>query len=187
MTTNPISTTATALPLAPGHWTLDPYHSSVGFTIRHLGISKVRGRFGQLEAELSVGATTEECTVTASIAMDSIDTGRSDRDKHVLAADMLDVRSRPTMAFRSTRIRRDGTDWVMEGELTIGGVSRPVMFDVDFGGVAPPEAFDGHRHAGFEATGEIRRSEFGLGFGAGDALLGDVVKIQLDVQFVESE
>jgi polyisoprenoid-binding protein YceI len=77
-----------------------------------------------------------------------------------------------------------GDDWSLEGELTIGDVTRPVALDVEFGGVVDVP-MDGSRHAGFEATGEIRRSDFGLDFGAG--LLGDVVKIQLDMQFVEPQ
>ncbi|MEU4328582.1 YceI family protein [Nonomuraea dietziae] len=182
--TSETMTTTTALPLAAGHWTLDPFHSAVGFTIRHLGISKVRGQFGRFEADLTVGDTLEDCVVTATVALDSIDTGNADRDAHVSGPDMLDVADRPVMAFRSTRIDGDGDDWTMEGDLTIGEETRPVTFDVEFGGVED-SVVDGRRHAGFEAKGEIRRSDFGLGFAM--AILGDSVKIQLDMQFVEPE
>jgi polyisoprenoid-binding protein YceI len=183
MNTNTNTITA-ALPLAPGRWTLDGYHSAVGFTIRHLGISKVRGRFGQVDAELVVGETIDGCAVTATIELASIDTGNADRDAHVRAADMLDVERRPTMTFRSTAIRGGADAWSLEGELTIGDVTRPVTFEVDFGGVED-SVVDGRRHAGFEATGEILRGDFGLDFGRG--LLGDAVKIQLDMQFIEPE
>ncbi|AXK36761.1 polyisoprenoid-binding protein [Streptomyces armeniacus] len=172
------------LPLAPGRWALDPYHSAVGFVIRHLGISKVRGHFARFDAELTVGSTVDDCAVTATVAVDSIDTGNADRDAHVLAPDMLDVARRPTLAFRSTRIRGEGADWVLEGELTLGDVTRNVTFDVEFGG-AEDSLADGRRHAGFEANGEIRRSDFGLDFAPG--ILGDVLKIQLDLQFVAPE
>lgn len=180
------TTTTATLPLRPGRWILDLHHSAVGFTIRHLGISKVRGRFSQLEAELMVGERTGSYTVAAIVSLDSIDTGNPDRDAHLRAADMLDVTRRPTMTFRSTRVQGDGPDWSLEGLLTIGDVTRSVTFEVDFGGVED-FAVDGRRHAGFEARGEIRRSDFGLGFGAGDAMIGDVVRIQLDMQFVEPE
>ncbi|MGX5209018.1 YceI family protein [Streptomyces violaceus] len=173
---------ATALPLAPGNWALDPFHSSVNFTIRHLGIAKVRGRFERLEAGLFVGERAEDARVSATVDLASIDTGNADRDAHVRASDLLDVEKRPTMTYRSTRVSGEGEDWTMEGELTIGEVTRPVTLAVEFGGLVEVP-MDGSRHAGFEATGEIRRSEFGLDFAPG--LLGEVVKIQLDMQFVE--
>ncbi|MFD5162375.1 YceI family protein [Streptomyces hawaiiensis] len=175
-------TAITALPLASGQWALDPFHSSVNFTIRHLGIAKVRGRFERLEAELFVGERIEDVRVSATVDLASVNTGNADRDAHVLASDLLDVEKRPTMTYRSTRVSGEGEDWTMEGELTIGGVTRPVTFAVEFGGLVEVP-MDGGRHAGFEATGEIRRGDFGLDFAPG--LLGEVVKIQLDMQFVE--
>ncbi|MEI5099931.1 YceI family protein [Streptomyces sp. PmtG] len=174
------TTVTTPLPLPAGRWTIDPFHSAVNFTIRHLGISKVRGRFAEFDAELVVGETPETSSVTATIKLASIDTGNADRDAHVRASDLLDVERRPTMAFRSTRIQGAGEDWSMEGELTIGDVTRPVTLAVEFGGLGE---FGDTRHAGFEATGEIRRGEFGLTFAPG--MLGEVVKIQLDMQFLE--
>ncbi|WP_037668600.1 YceI family protein [Streptomyces griseus] len=172
----------TTLPLSPGDWELDPLHSAVNFTIRHLGIAKVRGTFRDVKAELYVGGTADEVRVSAEVALASLDTGNADRDAHTRSADLLDVEKRPTMVFRSTRVSGEGEDWSMEGDLTIGDVTRPVTFDVEFGGVVDSPV-DQRRHAGFEATGEIRRSDFGLDFGAG--FLGDVVKVQLDMQFVE--
>ncbi|MFH8975559.1 YceI family protein [Streptomyces sp. NPDC017890] len=184
--TNDTATTATTaaspLPIAAGQWALDPFHSSVNFTIRHLGIAKVRGRFGGVRAELFVGEHVEDVRVSATVDMASIDTGNADRDAHVRASDLLDVAKRPTMSYRSTRVSGDGEDWTMEGELTIGDVTRPLTLAVEFGGLGAMPGGDG-RQAGFEATGEIRRSEFGLDFAPG--LLGEVVKIQLDMQFVE--
>ncbi|UQT59248.1 YceI family protein [Streptomyces durmitorensis] len=174
----------TALPLPAGDWEIDPFHSAVNFTIRHLGISKVRGRFAEVTAALVVGESAETSSVTATIDLASIDTGNKDRDAHVRAPDLLDVERRPTMTFRSTQVIGKDEEWTLEGELTIGEVTRPITLAVEFGGV---QAFPGspRRHAGFEATGEIRRSDYGLDFGAG--LLGDVVKIQLDMQFLEPE
>ncbi|MWA10375.1 YceI family protein [Streptomyces sp. BA2] len=173
---------ATALPLPTGSWEIDPFHSAVNFTIRHLGISKVRGRFTEVTAGLVVGESAETSSVTATIALASIDTGNKDRDAHVRAPDLLDVERRPTMTFRSTRVIGKEDEWTLEGELTIGDVTKPITLAVEFGGL---QAFpgDAQRHAGFEATGEIKRSDYGLDFGAG--MLGDVVKIQLDMQFLE--
>ncbi|MGW6644065.1 YceI family protein [Streptomyces iakyrus] len=175
-------TATTALPLTSGQWALDPFHSSVNFTIRHLGIAKVRGRFERLEAELFVGEKIEDVRVSATVDLASVNTGNADRDAHVRASDLLDVAKRPTMTYRSTRVSGGGEDWTMEGELTIGDVTRPVSLAVEFGGLVDVP-MDGSRHAGFEATGEIRRGDFGLDFAPG--LLGEVVKIQLDMQFVE--
>jgi len=185
--TNPITTTA--LPLAPGRWELDTNHSTVGFTIRHLGVSKVRGRFANFTAEVIVGPDLESTSVTAEIDLASIDTGNPDRDAHVRAADMLDVAKRPNMLFRSTRITPMRDRYELVGNLTIGGVTQPLTLDVDFGGL---ETFPGGpRHAGFEATGQLRRSDFGLDLslppGVGGVLLADVVKIELDIQLIEPD
>jgi polyisoprenoid-binding protein YceI len=174
---------ASAPPLAQGTWALDTNHTSVGFTIRRLGLAKVRGHFGDVAAELVVGPTLADCHVTATVAMASIDSGNTDRDAHLRSAELLDVENRPTMSYRSTSVRGEGSEWSLEGELTIGDVTRPLTLAVEVGGAE--DYFDGTRHAGFEATGEIRRKEFGLGFGALGAMLGDVVKIELDLEFIE--
>lgn len=178
--TNTVSPT---LPLAVGRWAIDTNHSSVGFAIKHLGVSKVRGRFADVDAELVVGDTLESSAVNATVGLASIDTGNTDRDAHVRSAELLDVENRSEMKFVSLGIEGDASKWVLDGELTIGEVTRPVKFDVEFGGVE--SFFDGTRHAGFEATGEIRRKDFDLSFGPLSALLGDVVKVQLDLQFIE--
>lgn len=169
------------LPLAAGAWTLDTAHAVVGFTVRHLGISKVRGRFAAFDATLTVGETLDQSAVTATVELASIDTGNTQRDEHVRSADILDVEKRPTMTFRSTRIHGQDADWTLAGDLTIGGVTRPVEFEVEFGGVEDFVAA-GSRRAGFEATGAIKGSDFGMGFGS--AVLSDTVKIQLDLQFI---
>jgi polyisoprenoid-binding protein YceI len=183
MTDSPNATTT--LPLVPGPWALDVAHAQVGFAIRHLGVSKVRGRFADVDAELVIGATPAETSVTATIALASIDTGNADRDAHVRSAEMLDTDVRTTMSFRSLAVRGEGTEWVVDGELTIGEVTRPLTLEVELGGIEP--FLDGTRHAGFEATGELRRSDFGLGFGPLGAFLGDVVKLELDLEFVEPQ
>jgi len=179
-----MTTTAPSVPpLAQGTWALDTDHTSVGFTIRHLGVAKVRGRFGDVTADLVIGPTPDDCRVTATVALASVDTGNADRDAHLRSAELLDTARRATMSYRSTRLRGEGNEWAVEGDLTIGDITRPLTLAVELGGVET--FFDGTRHAGFEATGEIRRKDYGLGFGALGAMLGDVVTIELDLEFVE--
>jgi polyisoprenoid-binding protein YceI len=179
--------TNVSLPLAPGHWAVDTNHSSIGFTIRHLGVSKVRGRFTRFDAEVVIGETLETTTINATVEVGSIDTANADRDVHVLSADIIDVAKRPTMVFRSTRVTGAGSEYQVDGELTIGDVTRPIALAVELGGI---ESFPGGpRHAGFEATTEIRRKDFGIDVamppGISAVALGDVVKVELDLQLLE--
>jgi polyisoprenoid-binding protein YceI len=166
------------LALIPGHWAHDPAHSSVGFTVRHLGVSKVRGRFTTFDTDVVVGATLETTSVTATIDLASIDTANADRDNHVRSADIIDVANRPTLTFRSTNLTPAGDGWALTGDVTIGGVTKPVTLAVEFGGI---EDFPGGpRHAGLEATGELRRSDFEIAPTIPSSFLGGVIKIELD-------
>ena len=176
--------TTTTLPLIPGRWALDTAHASVAFAIRHLGVAKVRGRFTEFDVDVVVGETLEDTQVHATIDLASIDTGNADRDAHCRADDMIDVANRPTLTFRSTRLSGDGTDWTLDGNVTIGDVTKPITLTVELGGV---EEFPGGgpRHAGFEATGELRRSDFGIAPGLPAAVLGDVLKLSLGIELLE--
>jgi polyisoprenoid-binding protein YceI len=176
-----------SLPLAPGRWAVDHNHSSIGFSIRHLGVSKVRGRFRRFDADVVVGETLDTTVLTATVDIASIDTDNADRDAHVLSPDMIDVARRPTLTFRSTRVRGAGSEYAVDGELTIGDVTRPVHLLVELGGIQSVPG--GPRHAGFEATTEISRKAFGIDIalppGVPAAMLGDVVKIELDIELLE--
>ena len=186
MTSSATPTTGTALPLAAGHWAIDYTHTSVGFTIRHLGVSKVRGRFNVFEADVVIGDDLGGSIVTASVALDSIDTGNDDRDASVRGPDILDAARRPTLTFRSASISAlEDERYAIAGELTIGDVTRTITLQAEFGGIQPSP--QGILHAGFEATGELHRKDFGIGPKIPGALLGDVVKIELDVQLVEPQ
>lgn len=181
------TSTTTTLPLAPGRWAVDTNHSSIGFSVRHLGVSKVRGRFTRFDAEVIVGDTLDTTSVIATVDMASLDTANPDRDAHVLSPDIVDVARRPTMVFRSTRIAGAGSEYQVEGDLTIGDVTRPVVLAVELGGI---ESFPGGpRHAGFEATTEIRRKDFDIDLamppGVSAVALGDVVKVVIDLQLLE--
>jgi polyisoprenoid-binding protein YceI len=168
---------------------VDHNHSAIGFTIRHLGVSKVRGRFTRFDAEVVIGESVADTSITAFIETASIDTANAERDAHVRSADILDVERRPALVFRSTRIAGAGSEWQVNGDLTLGDITRPVTLAVEFGGI---EKFPGGpRHAGFEATTEIRRKEFGIDVamppGVATAMLGDRVKVEIDLQLLEPE
>ena len=181
-----MTTDTTTLPLRSGVWALDTQHANVSFAIRHLGVAKVRGRFTGFDVDVTIGATLADTSVTATIELASIDTANADRDAHVRSADLLDVANRPTMSFRSTEITGEGSDWTVAGDVTIGDVTAPLVLEVELGGV---EEFPlgGPRHAGFEARGELRRTDFGIAPGMPAAMLGDVVRFELDLELLEPE
>ena len=186
-TSTPTSTPTSTLPLGPGRWTLDKNHSGVYFVVRHLGLTNVRGRFDRFDATLDVGADLDAVSVTADVELSSVDTNNADRDAHLRSTDFFDTESNPTMTFRSTSIVGSGENYELAGDLTIAGVTKAVSFDVEFNGT---ETFPGDQltHAGFTATGQIRRSDFGIDFGiiagAEKLMLGDKIKVELDLQFI---
>jgi polyisoprenoid-binding protein YceI len=156
----------------------------VAFTIRHLGISKVRGVFRSFDADVVIGTTAADTSVVATVDLTSVDTGNADRDAHVQAPDIVDVANRPTLTFRSTALEPDGDDWLLHGDVTIGDVTKPLTLHVELGGLQA-HPLGGPRHAGFEARGELRRTDFGIAPAMPAAVLGDVVRIELDVQLLE--
>lgn len=171
------------LPLTPGTWSLDTAHSSVGFAVRHLGISKVRGAFRDFTVETTIGASLDTTHVAATIDVASIDTGNPDRDAHVLAEELLDVARRPQLRFQSTAVRPHDEHWLLDGELSLGDVTRPVTLELELGGI-DTFPMDGSTHAGFEAHGTIDRHDFGLDLGMLDAGLGRKIELVLDIQLV---
>lgn len=176
-----MTTTATLDGLSTGTWNIDAAHSTLGFQVRHMMVSKVRGKFDEFNATLNVGDTLESTTVEAEVKMASINTGVGDRDNHLRTNDFFEVQTYPTMTFKSTKV----TETELTGDLTIKNVTKPVTFDVDFGGVDP----EGTR-TGFEATIEINRKDFGVDIEmpmqGGGVVVGDKVKITLDLEFVKA-
>jgi polyisoprenoid-binding protein YceI len=166
---------------------LDKNHSGVLFVVRHLGLSNVRGRFDRFDATLDVGLSLDSVSVTAEVDLSSVNTNNADRDAHLRSTDFFGTDEHPVMTYRSTSVTGAGEDYELVGDLTIAGVTRPLTLDVEFHGT---EVFPGDQstHAGFSATGEIKRSAFGIDFGiipgAEKLMLGDKVKIELDLQFV---
>ena len=182
------ATTIESTGLAQGTWTLDASHSTVGFTVRHAGISKVRGQFTDVAGELTLGETLADAAVTATIQAASFSSGDAGRDGHVKSADFFDVETFPTLSFASSAVTGDEEDFELTGELTIRGISKTVTFKGEFNGVAV-DPF-GATRAGFEAKTVISRKEFGLTWNAaleaGGVLVSDKVTITLDVAFVKA-
>jgi polyisoprenoid-binding protein YceI len=186
--TSALDTPGKVLPLAPGRWALDANHSGVHFSVRHLGLANVRGRFDRFDAELAVGTSLEEVSVGARVDMASVNTNQPDRDAHLRSTDFFSTETHPEMIFRSTGLSDlGGGQYQLVGDLTINGVTRPVSFAVDFNGAEVFPA-DGKLHAGFGATGELNRDDFGVDFnmplGMDKMALGQKIKIELDLEFV---
>ena len=178
--TSPVSV-ATALPT--GTWAIDPVHSSVGFSVRHLMVSKVRGNFEKFSGAIVV-AEDGTPSVTAEIDVDSINTNNEQRDGHIKSADFFEVEKYPTATFRSTNVRADGDNYVLDGEFTLKGVTKPVSLNLEFNGVNPGM---GHGEvAGFEASVVLNRKDFGIDIDmpleTGGAVVGDKVTITLEIE-----
>ncbi len=177
-----------ANPIPSGTWTIDPVHSRLGFSVRHMMIAKVRGSFTDFSGEITIADDPLQSTVAVDVQLGSIDTANDDRDNHLRTNDFFDVASHPTMTFRSTRVEADGDDYIVHGDLTIRGVTNPVALEVEFDGTSK-DPWGGTR-AGFSAETEINRKDWGMEWNtpleAGGVMLGDKVKIEIDVQLVKS-
>ncbi|MBS1698893.1 MAG: YceI family protein [Actinobacteria bacterium] len=167
-----------------GTWNLDPAHSEVTFSVRHMMISKVRGTFGVKSATLVAPENPLEARVEASVDVTSLDTGDAGRNGHLMSADFFDVEKYPTMEFASTGARLEDGDFYVDGDLTIHGVTKPVTFELDFGGFGSDPY--GNYKAGASAKAVINREDFGLTWNAaletGGVLVGKDVTITLDLQ-----
>jgi len=183
-----MSSTATIAPtaLTPGTWNVDSSHSSVGFVARHLMVTKVRGSFGGFSGTLTIAENPVQSKVEATVDASTIDTSDESRDGHLKSADFFDVEHFPTWSLVSTSITPKGHDYELVADLTIKGVTKRVVFALEFEGVATDPW--GNTKAGFTAEAEISRKEFGLEWNValetGGVLVGDKVKIQLDIQAV---
>ncbi len=182
-----MTTASTAVqPYLAGSWTIDPVHTDVSFTVKHMMVSKVRGKFNVFSGDVVTGESPVDSSVSATIDLSSIDTGNSDRDNHIRSADFFEVETHATMTYRSTGVRLDGDGYVLDGELTLKGVTRPISLDLELGGFGP-DPFGGTR-AGFTATGELKRSDFGVDFNAvletGGVVVSDKVAITLEIEAV---
>ncbi|WP_040337161.1 YceI family protein [Candidatus Blastococcus massiliensis] len=169
-----------------GTWDIDASHSTVGFSVRHMMVSKVRGYFREFSGELVTAEDPSQSSVTATIDMDSIDTRQEQRDAHIRSADFFDVGNHTVMTFRSTAVVAKGEDWAVEGDLTIKGITKPVTLALELNGFGP-DAYGGTR-AGFSAKTEISRKEYGVDIDmpmdGGGVVVGDKVTVELEIEAV---
>ena len=177
--------TSTQIPgYVVGTWDIDPVHSDVSFTVRHMMVSKVRGRFGTFSGQIVTAPEFADSTVTTTVDASSVDTGNAQRDGHIRTADFFEVEKYPTWGFRSTAIRAD--DHLLDGELTIKGVTRPVTFSLEVNGFGP-DAYGGTR-AGFSASATINRNDFGVDIAmpldGGGGVVGEKVQVSLEIEAV---
>ncbi|MFJ9418398.1 MULTISPECIES: YceI family protein [unclassified Streptomyces] len=179
-----------ALAALTGDYTIDPAHSSIGFTVRHAMVTNVRGTFGEHEGVLRLnGSDPARSTATLDIKTAGIDTGIADRDAHLRSADFFDAEAFPLMSFRSTAAEQlSGDRFRITGDLTIKDVTKPVAIDLDFHGSATDVY--GAERVGFEGRAEISRSEWGLTWNAaletGGVMVSDKVKLTFDISAVKA-
>ena len=149
-------------------------------------VSKVRGKFNEFSGQIVTGESPLDSSASVTIDLNSIDTGNPDRDNHIRSADFFDVDTHTTMTFRSTGVRVEGDGYVLDGELTLRDTTKPISLDLELGGFGP-DPYGGTR-AGFTATGELKRSDFGVDFNAvletGGVVVADKVAIHLEIEAV---
>jgi polyisoprenoid-binding protein YceI len=178
---------ATQIPgYVAGKWSIDPVHTEIGFTVRHMMVSKVRGRFKEFSGEIVTAENPADSSVTADIKTASFTTDNEQRDGHIKSADFLEAETWPDMTYRSTGVRLDGSDFIVDGELTLKGVTKSVPLTLEINGFGP-DPYGGTR-AGFTATGEINRRDFNVNFSSpmenGGVVVADKVSLHLEIEAV---
>ncbi|MEP6626846.1 MAG: YceI family protein [Ginsengibacter sp.] len=170
-------------------WSLDPMHSEITFKVKHLMISTVTGHFKKFSL---IGETESDDFNTArkiefSTEIDSIDTNNAQRDAHLKSADFFNAEQHPYITFTGSKYQGEGEDGKLSGELTIAGITKPVVLNVEFGGIIVDPY--GQTKAGFTVSGKISRKDFGITYGStletGGVLLGDEIKINAEIQLVK--
>ena len=181
--------TSTELP-EPGVWTIDPSHSSIELSVRHLVAAKVRGRFGDFAGTIQIADDPAASSVQVEIQTASIDTRNADRDAHLRSDDFFATDTYPTATYRSTALRPSGKDrFEVDGELTVHGVSKPVTLEGSYHG--PVQDPWGNQRIVFSASGEINREDFGLTWNqaleTGGVLVVKTAKLDIDVEAVRQQ
>jgi polyisoprenoid-binding protein YceI len=182
-----MSTTAVEIPgYVAGTWTIDPVHSDVAFTVRHMMVSKVRGHFTRIAGELVLAADPFASSVTATVDLSSIDTNNPQRDDDLRSANFLEIETHPTMTYRSTGIRHNEDGFDVDGELSLHGVTRQVPLALIVNGFTR-DPYGGTR-AGFSATAEIDRKDFGITtnipMDGGGVVIGDSIQIFIEIEAI---
>jgi polyisoprenoid-binding protein YceI len=169
-----------------GTWTIDPVHTEIGFSVRHMMVSKVRGRFTEFSGEIVTAEDPAGSSVSAQVKTASFTTDNEQRDNHIRSTDFLEVETWPEMTYRSTGVRAAGGEFAVDGELTLKGVTRSVPLTLELNGFGPDPY--GNTRAGFTATAEINRKDFNVNFDApmqnGGAVVGDKIQIHLEIEAV---
>lgn len=170
-----------------GVYEIDPAHSVIELVVRHMGLAKVRGRFNEFTGTIQIGDSLKESFAEATIHADSIDTRDETRDQHLRSPDFLDVEEYPTLDFRTTGVREERDEWLVDGELTVVGVTRPITLSVDFEGGAPDPW--GNERIAFSAATAINRDDFGLTWNqaleTGGWLVGKEVRLDVSVEAIK--
>jgi polyisoprenoid-binding protein YceI len=163
-----------------GTWTIDPIHSDVSFIVRHLGVSKVRGQFNNFSGEIVTAENPLDSQVTATIDAGSFHTRQEQRDAHVKSEEFLHVDEHPELKFVSTGIRQNGEEFLLDGDLTIRGVTKPVTLELEINGFGTGP--DGSPVVGISATTSVSRKDFGVHGGGAGAMVSDKIQIALEVE-----
>jgi len=176
---------ATAAFAQGSEWQIDPGHTTVGFSVRHMGISNVHGRFGKVSGSATVDdSDLTKSTVNASIDIASIDTGNQNRDNDLRSPNYFDAAQFPTMTFKSKSVTKNGDGKLkVVGDLTIKGVTKEVTLDVD--GPSAPVKMGPNQRRGLSASTSINRKDFGVGAKTPSAVVGEEIKIQIDAELTQ--
>jgi polyisoprenoid-binding protein YceI len=177
MTVSPVTVSQSAV----GAWKIDTFNSDVSFVVRHLGVSRVHGRFNDVSGAIVISPDVEKSTVTATIGTESIDTGFPARDTYNKGADVLAVGEHKQLTFASTGLRVEGDDYLLDGDLTIRGATRPVTLELDLGGFGT-DPTNGNEVMGISARTTVRRADFGLSGAIPAAVISEKIEIRLDIQ-----
>lgn len=181
-----MSTTVTLPDVSAGTWTIDPSHSEVGFSVRHLMVSKVKGTFKAFQGAIVIPDDASQASIDVTIDIASVYTGEEARDNHLRSGDFFSADEFPHMTYKGTSVSKSGSEYKVVGELSIHGVTKPVELDVEFNGVGP-DPYGGTR-AGFSAETEISRKDFGIDIDmpldGGGVVVGDRIKVTLEIEAV---
>lgn len=170
----------------PGTYAIDASHTHVGFTVRHMMVSKVRGQFDTFEGTVVIADEPTQSSVNVTVELESINTNDETRDAHLRSADFFNTEANKHLTFASTAVRADGSKWAVDGDLTVNGVTQQITLDVDFEG-ALIDPYNNLR-IGFSASGELDRGDFDLSWNAaletGGVVVGKKVKLEIEAEAV---
>ncbi|MCO5314866.1 MAG: YceI family protein [Solirubrobacterales bacterium] len=177
-------TTQSATLIPTGTWTVDTAHSKVGFSVKHMGISTVRGEFTEFEGSMEIGESPSDIKVHGKVKTASVDTNEDARDEHLRSPDFFEAETHPELSFESTRVEAiDEDTYRITGDMTLRGVTNELVLTAELNGVE--DGMDGGQRVGLEVTGQLSRGEYGMKFnqalGSGNMLVSDKVKLTLDI------